>query len=137
MPHVWFLRRLALFAALAAAAPARAEDAADTLQHLRGISRPVVVLSTTAKDPRVAEQLAALDDVRSALAERDVAVLTEAQSGSRLRRSLGVEAYGFAVVLVGKDGTVKEVWHAPVDPRTIFALIDRMPMRREEMRGDR
>ena len=62
-------------------------------------------------------------------------MLTEAEPGSRLRKSLGVAERGFAVVLVGKDGGVKKVWRDPVDPKGIFTIIDAMPMRQQEMRG--
>lgn len=39
------------------------------------------------------------------------------------------------MVLVGKDGTVKKIWHDPVDPKKIFTIIDSMPMRKKEMDG--
>ena len=93
----------------------------------------MVVLSDGPGDPRAAQQLHALDGAGPALGERDIRVLTEAEANGPLRRALGVAGRGFAVVLVGKDGTVKEVWHAPVAPKAIFALIDAMPMRQEEM----
>jgi len=42
---------------------------------------------------------------------------------------------GFQVVLVGKDGGVKNRWTAPVGMAELFANIDAMPMRRREMRS--
>ncbi len=107
----------------------------DKLKALQGSSRPVVILSDSRDDPRVARQISALDHTRPALDDRNIKVLTEAQPGSRLRKSLGVSERGFAVVLVGKDGGVKKVWRDPVDPKSIFTIIDAMPMRRQEMRG--
>ena len=95
----------------------------------------MVILSDSRDDPRVARQISALDHTRPALDDRNIKVLTEAQPGSRLRKSLGVSERGFAVVLVGKDGGVKKVWRDPVDPKSIFTIIDAMPMRRQEMRG--
>jgi len=40
----------------------------------------------------------------------------------------------FSCILVGKDGGVKLRQEAPIKLMDIFALIDAMPMRREEMR---
>ena len=40
----------------------------------------------------------------------------------------------FTVILVGKDGGIKLRQNGPVDLKEIFALIDAMPMRQEEMR---
>ena len=107
----------------------------DKLKALQGSSRPVVILSDSRDDPRVAKQVSALDHARPALDDRNIKVLTEAAPGSRLRKSLGVSERGFAVVLVGKDGGVKKVWRDPVDPKSIFTVIDAMPMRQREMRG--
>ena len=42
---------------------------------------------------------------------------------------------GFAVVLIGKDGGIKQVWRDPVAPDDIFAVIDAMPMRQREAAG--
>jgi hypothetical protein len=38
----------------------------------------------------------------------------------------------FEVILIGKDGQVKEKWTAPVDMDEIYSLIDKMPMRIHE-----
>jgi Domain of unknown function (DUF4174) len=40
----------------------------------------------------------------------------------------------FSAVLIGVDGTEKKRWTGPVDPREIFAIIDEMPLRQQEMR---
>lgn len=108
---------------------------ADALDDAKGKVRPVVVLSNSRDDPRVAKQIQALDSARPELRNRDIQVLREAGSDGPLRKKLGVEKKGFAVVLVGKDGTVKKVWRVPVDPKQIFTIIDAMPMRQNEMNG--
>ena len=120
---------------LAVGAVTPASAGPDALRALLNRARPVVVLSDAPDDPRVARQVSALDRVRPALDERNIAVLREAGPGGPLREALGVAERGFAVVLVGKDGSVKHVWHDTVDPGRIFTLIDAMPMRRREMRG--
>lgn len=126
---------LVLATLVSTTALAHAQDAVDKLKSLQGTSRPVVVLSDSRDDPRVAAQISALDHTQPDLTKRNIQVLLEAKPGSRLRKNLGVAERGFAVVLVGKDGTVKKVWKDKVDPKQIFTVIDSMPMRRNEMRG--
>lgn len=124
------------FAAILAAALLPAVLAhADPLDDAKGKTRPVVVLSDSRDDPRVAQQISALDHTRPDLSNRNIQVLQEADSKGPLHRKLGIAERGFAVVLVGKDGLVKKVWKTPVDPKQIFTLIDAMPMRRDEMNG--
>ena len=124
---------LLVAAGLGLPAAATATDA--RLDALRWKARPVVVLSDKPDDPSVSRQLAALDGARDGVSERDIQVLRESGPRGALRRRLGVTAPGFAVVLVGKDGGVKAVWREPVNPKQIFTIIDRMPMRRDEMKG--
>jgi hypothetical protein len=50
-----------------------------------------------------------------------------------LRRAYGVARGTFAVRLVGKDGTVKLARSGAVPMSEVYALIDSMPMRRQEM----
>jgi hypothetical protein len=50
-----------------------------------------------------------------------------------LRERWQLPPNGWQTALVGKDGGVKARWASPVDPDDIFALIDAMPMRRDEM----
>ena len=52
-----------------------------------------------------------------------------------LRREFQVAEHEFTVVLVGKDGGEKFRSHAPVTIEKLNALIDAMPMRRQEVRN--
>jgi len=58
----------------------------------------------------------------------------DTQAAQKLRDKFDVQRGRFAVILVGKDGGIKlnRQEHTPL--KDIFALIDAMPMRREEMR---
>ncbi len=114
-----------------AAVPAHA----DVLTPFLDVARPVVVLADTPIDPRLTKQIEVLDAKTRALADYEITVVSVTARDARLRKKLGVPPTGFAVALVGKDGSVKETWREPVDPARIFALIDRMPMRRNEMRN--
>lgn len=54
-------------------------------------------------------------------------------SVEQLRQQFKVAPEDFAIILVGKDGTEKQRSQTPVDPATIFQVIDAMPMRQQEM----
>jgi hypothetical protein len=57
-------------------------------------------------------------------------------SARQLRERFGVPAGAFGVILVGKDGGVKLDRQDRTSLEEIFALIDSMPMRQEEMRRE-
>jgi hypothetical protein len=50
-----------------------------------------------------------------------------------LRDAYGVLPHEFRVVLIGKDGGVKLRQEEPISAADLFALIDSMPMRKQEM----
>jgi len=55
-------------------------------------------------------------------------------SAAVLREQFSIAPGGFAVVLVGKDGTEKRRSERPVSIESVFEQIDQMPMRQREMR---
>jgi hypothetical protein len=67
------------------------------------------------------------------LIERDVVVVidTDRHSDSDLRRLL--RPRGFMLAIIEKDGTIAQRRPAPRDVREINAIIDRFPLRRQEM----
>ena len=68
-----------------------------------------------------------------ALKERDVIVLidTDPAKNTALRQKL--RPRGFALLLIGKDGQVKLRKPFPWNVRELSRVIDKMPMRRQEM----
>jgi hypothetical protein len=68
------------------------------------------------------------------LAERDIVVVVSADPA--LRRQFRA-TNGFAVVLVGKDGSVKLRRTSPIQFKELAATVDAMPMRQDEMRKGR
>ena len=104
------------------------------LDEFRWIARPVVVFADTPADPRFQEQMARLAARPDALIERDVVVIvdTDPEAGSDLRRKL--RPRGFMLALIGKDGGVKFRKPLPWDVREITRSIDKMPVRRQEIR---
>ncbi len=122
-----------LFASIAAV-PAQAADA---LGPLLWKQRAVVVLGAGPDDARFSRQVEALRARHHLLDDYETKLIAAAPGDAGLRGKLGLPPHGFAVVLVGKDGGVKETWREPVEPARIFGLIDRMPMRRDEVRSRR
>lgn len=53
----------------------------------------------------------------------------------KLREQFQVKATEFTILLVGKDGTEKYCSRQSVALQDIFDVIDQMPMRQQEMRG--
>ncbi len=96
----------------------------------------LVVVVARPGDPRINQQHAALERAGDALRERDVVVQDiTPETARRQRPELAVGPTTiFEVLLVGKDGGVKLRREQPVAASEIVALIDTMPMRRQEMR---
>lgn len=87
------------------------------------------------------EQQRRLQPAKADLDDRDMDVITlDASTISAADRQFLIQTYklnpdtDFAGWLIGKDGGVKETYRHPVDPAQLFGLIDRMPMRKIEMR---
>ena len=122
-----------LAAALTFAAPALAAGPAD-IDALRWKSRLLVVVAPSADDLRIARQRQLLAAGQAGSRERDL-VLVEAvgPAGAATRKRFDVPEGAFRAILVGKDGGAKLSDDAPIAPERLFAEIDTMPMRRDEM----
>jgi hypothetical protein len=110
---------------------------ADPLARYRWNARVLVVFAADEGDPQLTRQKGLLVGARHGVAERDLVVLEAVGSSSeadRLRRQLGVPGGEFRAVLVGKDRGAKLTDTAAIAPDRLFATIDAMPMRRQEMR---
>lgn len=96
----------------------------------------LVVVVGRPNDPRTTQQRATLEHDADALRERDVVIQDITPEAARHERpELGVKSKAvFEVLLVGKDGDVKLRRETLVAVSEIIALIDTMPMRRNEMR---
>lgn len=121
------------------------------LERLRDRSRPVLVFGPGPEDDRVKKQrhswVGALPE--AGIKDRDLVVVEAFGAGEgtlggaplaaaeakELREALGIADGAFAVVLVGRDGGVKDRWDAPVAPHEIFGKVDGMPMREREVQA--
>ncbi|WP_226621469.1 DUF4174 domain-containing protein [Alloyangia pacifica] len=103
------------------------------LAEMRWDSRPVLLFAPEAGDDSYERQMALFRDAEQALRDRDIVVLSdlEARNPGPIRQAFSPG--GFKLVLVGKDGGVKLEEDAVLAPDQLFAVIDRMPMRKREM----
>lgn len=115
------------------ALPAGAQD--DPLAEYRWVARPVVIFADSPLDPRVIEQLAEFEQAERDLADRDVVVILDTEQGSALRTRL--RPRDFQLVMISKDGEVIYRKPDPVPVRELARVIDRTPMRQDELRAER
>lgn len=113
------------------------------LSLYRDTNRLLVVFAPSMSDPRLVRQVTALVGTEAGFRERDlldIVVLPtkttarKALDAVAIRRKYHVGPKEFRAMLVGKDGTVAFSSKAPIQPKTLYARIDAMPMRRDEMR---
>ena len=90
--------------------------------------------SLSAQKPEVADRDLIVFEVLESGQSRMNMEHLEPQSTDFLRKRFDVHQRQFTVILVGKDGGVKLNRQDKIDLQDIFALIDAMPMRQEEMR---
>ena len=114
------------------ASPLPAEEA--DLDAYLWTARPVVVFADSDADPRFVEQMELLDRGASALEERDVVVITDTDPAARSAIRQKLRPRGFMLVLIGKDGGIKLRKPSPWDVRELSRVIDKMPMRLQELR---
>ena len=99
------------------------------------INRPIVVLADRPGDPRFVEQMRLLRERLPDLKDRDVVVITDTEPSQKTDLRQKLRPRGFMLVLIGKDGGIKLRKPSPWNVREISRIIDKMPMRRQEMRA--
>lgn len=126
-----------LAVALLASEAAAADDPLKRVEGLRWQARVLVIFADAANDPLFRDQLDRLDVAAGEARDRDLVVVpafgTAPGTAALRARLVPSAAEPFQVVLVGKDGLPKKISPRPIDPSDLFAIIDRMPMRRQEM----
>ena len=113
---------------------------------LKDRCRLLLVLAPSPKGPSYEKQMQLIRGEDTAFKERDLVLgcffrdaegrigkqTVSAEDGRSAHEAAGLREDGFAVLLIGKDGTEKNRYDAPVMPEAIYRLIDGMPARREE-----
>ena len=128
---------IVLVAGFASETPARGADdpPPQNLSAYRNRNRVLLVFTPSAEDARYRKQNALFNGKGDGLKERDLVRLNVFEKpSSLLRRRYGVGTGDFRVVLVGKDGHTAYSAARPIVSSDLFRRIDRMPMRRDEMR---
>ena len=98
--------------------------------------RLLVIFSDSPGDPRFVEQMSLLESRIEDLAERDVVLLIDTDPSRETELREEFRPRGFMLVLVGKDGNVYLRKPLPWNVREISRSIDKMPLRRQELRND-
>ena len=128
MSYPVYLLVPALFCSLGAASATEkfTLPPAGEMSSFRGKNR-VLLVQCSREDKRLTEFVRAWSPTHTLLAaeERDLLLLWTPPLYERQ----------FHVLLLGKDGHLKNRWNAPVAPEEVFSLIDAMPMRQSEMRA--
>jgi len=123
-----------------AAQPRPLVSLAQTLRASRWQQRVLLLTAPSAQDANFKRQTALLAAGRAALKARDVRVLNapfdqlSAADQRLLTRQLRLGSSAFTVLLLGKDGGEKLRRARPMTVAELTAVIDQMPMRRQEMR---
>ena len=106
-----------------------------SLSDFQWTARPIVVFADTDADPRYQEQLELLLSRTEELADRDVVIITDTDPAAQSDIRTKLRPRGFQLTLIGKDGGVKLRKPFPWDVREISRVIDKMPMRQQEIRA--
>jgi hypothetical protein len=107
------------------------------LSDFQWTHRPVIIFADTEADPRYIDQIRKLERGLAELAKREVIVLTDTDPAAQSALRKQLRPRGFMLVLVGKDGGIKQRKPFPLSVRELSASIDKMPMREREMRERR
>jgi hypothetical protein len=111
-------------------------------------SRLLLLFASSEEDPAYLTLKKEIDRQAMEVKDRDLLVFYVLERGESrldkerlnpdqvfsLRKRLSVPPSRFTIILIGKDGGEKIRQESPVDLKEIFAIIDAMPMRQQEMK---
>ncbi|MCH9748806.1 MAG: DUF4174 domain-containing protein [Alphaproteobacteria bacterium] len=97
--------------------------------------RPVIVFADSPNDPNFQQQLGFFQSEPEPLTKRDVVVLIDTDPSSMQPLREKFRPRGFMLVLIGKDGSIKLRKPFPLSVRELSRTIDKMPMRRREIKS--
>lgn len=133
--QIAYLATAMLVAAMAVATGTHASP----LDEYRWKNR-VLVVSAPAGNGAAKEQRQIYRSAAAGMSERQI-VLAEAigdnQRSRQIRSQVSASGKGFQVFLVGKDGHTALSSDKPLSAEYLFARVDAMPMRQDEMRRGR
>ena len=123
----------------------------DIMQQHQWKQRVLLIFSPDASDSLYQQQLAVYQQQKTGLEERDLVMYKISKDeviaptgkeydravAQALRNQYQIKEKGLMVVLIGKDGGEKLTEQGLLGTDKLFATIDRMPMRQQEMRRQR
>ncbi len=133
-----FLRLL--FLLLLFTAPNSSAAAQGDLSRYHDKNRLLLVFAPSPTDPRWRHQDVLLAKSRAQFADRELLRFDFFERGGRrgvgadLRARYHIRSGSFRILLIGKDGHAAYSGAMPMALRDLMGRIDRMPMRRDEMR---
>lgn len=95
--------------------------------------RLVVLVSSNWESETVQKQLELFAAHQKAMEEREILLIKLSPLSKELER-YNVDKNFKGVLLIGKDGGLKSRYEMVIAPKTIFELVDSMPMRQAEIR---
>jgi Domain of unknown function (DUF4174) len=112
--------------------------ASTSISAMKWEKRVLLVSASDANDPSLDDQRRIMDRWRSGAKERDFAVVEvvgdkvagASDPAATLRQRYRLPTAGFAVVLIGKDGSAKLRETRPIYAALLEETVDAMPMRR-------
>ena len=104
------------------------------LEDMIWAARPLIIFANSPLDPTFEQQMALLQEGFEVLIERDVMVVVDTSPNSKSILRKNLRPKGFVWVLIGKDGTVKLRKPFAWDMRELSRVIDKMPMRQQEIK---
>lgn len=104
------------------------------LDEFLWVARPLVIFADTPADPRFIDQIEELATDPAELIAREVVVLVDTDPAARSPIREALRPHGFNLVLIGKDGLIYMRRPTPQTLREIVRSIDKMPLRREEIK---
>ena len=99
--------------------------------------RPVIVFADSPNDPLFVQQMQYFLRELDELEERDVVLITDTDPDGQSPIRTKLRPRGFMMVLIGKDGQVKLRKPLPWSVRELSRTIDKMPIRKQEIRDRR
>ncbi len=109
------------------------EAAEVDLDSFLWVKRPILIFANTPFDPAFEQQLRNITERADEFVERDVVVIVDTDPAARSDARTRLRPRGFMLAILDKDGEVKQRRPAPRTAREIMAVIDRFPLRRQEM----
>ncbi len=110
-------------------------DAAEVeIDAFKWTNRVLLVLAENPNDPRFLSQMDLISQDPNALFSRDVVIVTDTHPDTRSVWRKKYRSSGFGIVLLAKDGTVTLRKPRPWPMRDISHSIDKLPLRKQEIR---